>query len=451
MGSIFVFVLLLAPSIVWAAPPTVAEIVADFRTVFGRNPTHAEQEYWKSRRDDKPMRNELRGAMYYVKSQGKTIGAPRILSAKDLAAAVPRAFKEVYGRAPTTGEKTYWADRAICGDIPQYKGLIGSMSFHKAKGKTIGTGTKEEFCARAQVKKSGVSVNTGLGIGGHRSGPVVRIGIAELKDAKITSDGKFFLRLPDNRKKIFSPENVVKVTYHEGVYVVQGPNKYRAELESPVKLTPIGGAIMELQNYTDRGASGRNYNRFRGTMEVRANSRKTALWAINELRTDDYAKGLAETTDNAPDAFQKALAVAARTYVLYHHLLGGRQPQNGFDIGSTANDQIYRGYVYEGVAPGFASQAAATRGQVVTYNGKLIATVYFSSSDGRTRSGEEVWHSSKFPYLKSKPDPYGGGVLRGHGTGMSGTGAIGFARKDGWDYKKILTYYYTGVKLERGY
>ena len=439
------------PHVASAAPPSVVEIAADFRMVFGRKPNATELDYWKSRRDDKPQRQELRGAMYSVKAQGKTIGAPRILSSKDLAAAVPRAFTEVFGRAPTTGEKTYWTDRAICGDIPDYKGLIASLGFHKAAGKTIGGGTKEEFCARAQTKKSAVSLNAGLGIGGHGKGPIVRIGIAELKDATITSNGKFFLRLPDNKKKVFAPEDVVKVAYHEGVTVVRGPKGYRAELESPAKLVPIGGAIMEVANYTDRGASGRNYNRFRGTIEVRANSKKTAVWAVNELRTDDYVQGLGETTDNAPEAFQKALAVAARTYVLYHHLLGGRQPQNGFDIGSTANDQIYRGYVYESVAPGFVSQVAATKGQVVTYDGKLIAAVYFSSSDGHTRSAEEVWRSSKFPYLQSKPDPYGGGVRRGHGTGMSGTGAIGFARKDGWDYKKILTYYYTGVKLARGY
>ncbi|TSC62386.1 MAG: Uncharacterized protein G01um1014106_627, partial [Parcubacteria group bacterium Gr01-1014_106] len=71
--------------------------------------------------------------------------------------------------------------------------------------------------------------------------------------------------------------------------------------------------------------------------------------------------------------------------------------------------------------------------------------------NGHTKSGEEVWRSKRFPYLQAKDDPYGGGAFAGHGTGMSARGAVGFARKDNWDYRKILTYYFTSVKLEKAY
>jgi peptidoglycan hydrolase-like amidase len=87
----------------------------------------------------------------------------------------------------------------------------------------------------------------------------------------------------------------------------------------------------------------------------------------------------------------------------------------------------------------------------VTYGDKPIAALYFSGSDGKTRSGEVVWRSKRFPYLQAKKDPYGGRTLRGHGTGLSAQGAAGFAKNDGWNFRKILTYYYTGVKLERAY
>ncbi len=38
-------------------------------------------------------------------------------------------------------------------------------------------------------------------------------------------------------------------------------------------------------------------------------------------------------------------------------------------------------------------------------------------------------------------------IGRGHGVGMSQLGANGYAKNDGWSYKKILKHYYTGVTL----
>ncbi len=446
LGAIFFL-----PSSARAALLTLGDVETEFRAVFGRPPKTDELNYWKTRRVDKPSREALRGAMGSAKAKGKTVAGSPVVSPNDLAKLVPTAFSGVFRRAPNKEEKTYWVDRVVCRDISSYEGLIASLGFHKVNGKTIGGGTKEEFCTRAAGKRPGVTLNGALGIGGHRAGPLVRIGVVELPEAEITAAGKFFLRLPNNAKKVFAPGERLRVAYHEGVYVVRGPKGFRKELDAPPTFVPIGGAIMEITNYTDRGGSGRNYNQFRGSLEVRANSTQSAVWVINALRVEDYVKGLGETTDNAPEEFQKALAIAARTYVLYHHQRGGRQPHNGFDIGSTPNDQIYRGYVYEQFAPGAAREAAATRGQVLTADGQFIAAVYFSRSDGRTRSATEVWKSTKFPYLQGKDDPYGGTVLRGHGAGMSAQGAIGFARREGWDHGKILRYYYTGVKLERGY
>lgn len=437
-----------------AAPPSVSVIVADFAEIYGRRPTHDEQEYWKSRREDKPARSSIRGAMFYQKKQGKTIGDPRIVTSKDLAAAVPRAFARVYGRAPNAGEKRWWADRALCGELTAYQDLLSSMTFHHAKKAAKGTGTKEEICARVRARKASgaTGVSGALGISGHARGPVVRIGIWKTTGGvQVASGGAFFVRLPGGKKKNFSAGDVVRVDETEGRYLVRGPGGYRATLSDPVRFSPVGGAVLELRNYADRGASGRNYNRFRGNVIVRRSSARDGVWAINELRTEDYLRGLAETTDRAPEHFQKALALAARTYVLHHQTRGGRQPGNGFDITNTANDQIYRGVNYEEVVPGFVSNVQRTAGHVVSHAGKLIAAVYFSGSDGRTRSAKEKWNTSKFPYLQGKDDPYGGSRLRGHGVGLSGDGAVGFARSAGWDYRKILTYYYTGVKIERGY
>lgn len=272
---------------------------------------------------------------------------------------------------------------------------------------------------------------------------------------RVTGAGKFFLRLPGGKKKVFvGPKDILTTSWSGGAYVVRGPRKFKIELDAPPRFGGMEGHPLVLASQQEKpsGVPGPGpYNRYRGTLEARVNERKDGVWAINELRVEDYLRGIAETTDAGPTEYQKALAVAARTYVLYHFRSGGRQPHNGFTIRNTANDQLYAGYDYEERVPDFVAQARATRGVVATYEEKPIAALYFSQSDGRTRSGEDVWKSKRFPYLQAKKDPYGGTSLVGHGTGMSALGAAGFARKEDWSFRKILAYYYTGIKLERGY
>ena len=443
-----------------ASPARAAtDVSALFRVTFGRAPTADERQYWEARTKDKPTEGELRGAMAHVRSQGKSVGDPVARTARELAPYVSRAFRALFGRDPTVTEKTYWTDRVLCGDIPTYQALVAGLSFHRAKGLTVGKGTKAEFCARGMAKSlaAGIRLNAGLGFQGHGAGPLVRIGLWEAKKGglKVSGAGKFFLRLPDGKKKIFAgPKDILTASWTEGVYLVRGPRKFKTELDGAPRFYGLDGKPLVLVSQKEKpsGVPGRSaYNRYRGVLEARVNERKTGLWAINELRTEDYLRGLGETTDESPAEFQKALAVAARTYVLYHLSLGGRQPHNGFTITNTANDQLYAGYDYETRVPDFQAQAKGTRGVVITYEDKPIAALYFSQSDGKTRSGEDVWKSRRFPYLQAKKDPYGGKTLVGHGTGLSARGAVGFARADAWNFRKILTYYYTGVKIERGY
>lgn len=432
-----------------------------FREVFGRLPTTSERQYWDLRQVDKPSAVALRGAMYHVKALEKTVGDPVARTPKELAAYVPQAFREVFRKEPTKTEKTYWSDRALCEDITTYPGLVAGLSFHKAKGRTVGKGTKADFCARASVKSSGgggsLRLNPALGFTGHKAGPLVRVGLLEVKKGgvKVSGLGRFLLRLPDGKKKIFQgPKDVLTISWAESVYLVRGPKKFKVELDEPPRFAGMEGKPLVLLSQKEKpdGVSGPgSYNRYRTVLEVRVNDRKNGLWAINELRVEDYLRGLAESTDVGHTEYQKALAVAARTYALYHLFLGGRQPHNGFTITNTANDQLYAGYDYESRVPEFNTNVKATRAIAVTSEDKPIAALYFSGSDGRTRSGEDVWRSKRFPYLQAKKDPHGGRSLRGHGTGLSAQGAAGFAKNDGWNFRKILTYYYTGVRLERAY
>ena len=49
----------------------------------------------------------------------------------------------------------------------------------------------------------------------------------------------------------------------------------------------------------------------------------------------------------------------------------------------------------------YSVAAEATAGQVLTYNGELKLVPYHEVSNGKTRDGEEVFHSGEYAYLKS--------------------------------------------------
>lgn len=191
------------------------------------------------------------------------------------------------------------------------------------------------------------------------------------------------------------------------------------------------------------------YNRYKGALECRVIDGKLTL--INELSLDEYIAGLSEEPDSEPAEKQKAFAVAARTYAAYYLMPEHRKfpglPYDGDD--SPARFQAYAGVAFTEKNPQWASAAATTAGKVLTVNGQILKTPYFSSDDGRTRTPVEAgW--GDFPFaavFSSKPDPWCKGMaLNGHGVGMSGCGAKGQA-KDGKKFSQILEYYYPGTVL----
>jgi hypothetical protein len=194
---------------------------------------------------------------------------------------------------------------------------------------------------------------------------------------------------------------------------------------------------------------GADDNKFRGILELRyaEDDPDHDVWTINELPMELYLRGIAETSDSSPLEYQKALLVSARTYGYYHWTRGTKHDSRGYQIDGKY-DQVYRGYGAEARSPKIVRAVTETRGQIVTYDGKLAITPYFSRSDGRTRDWGEVWYGgSNYPWLKSVPVPHDEGrTLWGHGVGMSASGALGMAN-DGDDYMKILKHFYTDIEI----
>lgn len=223
-------------------------------------------------------------------------------------------------------------------------------------------------------------------------------------------------------------------------------------------------AIITITNYENRPAwnTSLNDNAFRGSIEIRADV-DGDVWVINELPLEQYLYGLAEVSNEQPPEYLKSLVTAARSYALWHHLRGGKHPNQHFDI-NAVTDQVYRGYGFEQRSTDPRAAVAATSGIVVTHpdavsndnpHGVAVAA-YSSGTDGRTRSYTEVWNGGGFAWLVSVGDPYGiianANTLPGnHMVGLSATGARGYATKAGKSYSWILQHYYTGSTLKKIY
>ena len=85
-----------------------------------------------------------------------------------------------------------------------------------------------------------------------------------------------------------------------------------------------------------------------------------------------------------PAAALQAQAVAARSYALAS-LVKNRD----FDLYADPRSQMYYGVAAE--SPATTAAVKATKGEVLTYGGKVATTFYYSSSGGRTASSEDVF------------------------------------------------------------
>ncbi len=136
--------------------------------------------------------------------------------------------------------------------------------------------------------------------------------------------------------------------------------------------------------------------RYRGQLQLLV--RPTALQAVNHISLESYLPSVvgSEMPASWPQAALRAQAVAARSYALRQ-----RKPSAAFDVSATTSSQVYKGTDSE--TPSTREAVAATRGQVLTFNGDLVNAVFHSSSSGSTENSGDVW-SRQLPYLVSVPD-----------------------------------------------
>lgn len=144
---------------------------------------------------------------------------------------------------------------------------------------------------------------------------------------------------------------------------------------------------------------------YRGRIEI-GRYGKSALSAVNIINIESYLYSVvpSEMTSSWPTESLKAQAVCARSYALSKADYGtDSNITSPYRITDTTSYQSYKGYGVETTAT--TAAVNATRGFVITYQGDIISSYYFSTSGGRTESSYDVWGSSA-PYLTSVIDEY---------------------------------------------
>ena len=164
-------------------------------------------------------------------------------------------------------------------------------------------------------------------------------------------------------------------------------NDEQHRLALPLTFAPDGSPL---------AVAGRPY---RGRLVVHDTA--DGVLVVNGVALEKYLYGV--VPDEMPPLWDlealKAQAVAARSYAL-----ATRRTSGVFDAYDDTRSQVYGGLESEHSR---STQAVnETRGQVVSYQGLIATTFFFSTSGGRTASIEDVWPSvGPVPYLRTVADP----------------------------------------------
>ena len=163
-------------------------------------------------------------------------------------------------------------------------------------------------------------------------------------------------------------------------------------------MMPGQGGFVKVARMDSRplGAKGIPWHRYRGFLTVRREPDST-LRVINTVPLEPYLYGVlpAEIGTKVPMEAMKAQAVAARTYALKNR---GKCINDGFDLDDTTRCEGYEGV--DGETPASNAAVDGTRGQVLTYGGRIIDAPYSTDSGGMTACDD----SGDCPYLQAVRD-----------------------------------------------
>jgi peptidoglycan hydrolase-like amidase len=220
-----------------------------------------------------------------------------------------------------------------------------------------------------------------------------------------------------------------------------------ARLQSPANVTgrDRGEASFRL---SVPGVSGhpKIQREFHGRLEVRQQGGHLVAIVTMDLETAVASIVAAEGSAAVPFEARKAQAVVARSF-----LAAGRGRHTDFDFCDTTHCQFLRGPPVRNSAAYRAAEE--TRGQMLTYDGRVIAALYSADCGGHTRSLAEAWYGEEsgafgvYPYFAVECPVRG--AISGHQVGMCQVGAAEMARR-GSTFLEILRHYFPATAIAIG-
>lgn len=165
----------------------------------------------------------------------------------------------------------------------------------------------------------------------------------------------------------------------------------RSASNGPVQIRPMNanGAVKIADGYT-----------YRGAIECIKSPGRWGLTVVNVVPLEHYLYGVVgkEMSPLWSAEALKAQAVAARTYAISHKNYFKKQ---GFDMADDTRSQVYAGV--NGESPSIQQAVDATKGEILTAQGKPIEAYFCSSAGGWTENSENVW-GSRVAYLRGVAD-----------------------------------------------
>lgn len=228
----------------------------------------------------------------------------------------------------------------------------------------------------------------------------LRVGLLqEQSDIALTGSGRFdFYDNKGTRRVSGAKGETWKVRPASGKLTVlrpSGATAFTSAVPVTVRYEPFGTLLTFPK-------TGNSYKRGRIDFDINASTGRQR--AILIVAFEPYLYGLGEMPSSWHTEALKAQAIAARTYALEKvQRLGQNRSVCNCGLYASTVDQAYVGARQE--VTSWVGAVDATKGQVVTYSGKLIQAFYSSSSGGFTENNEYVWGGTALPYLRGKCDP----------------------------------------------
>ena len=247
--------------------------------------------------------------------------------------------------------------------------------------------------------------------------PVIRVGLAEnIQDLQIKTGGSFILVEEGGSARVSGPaEMILSVHAQDGkTRITTGDGRVLLTTGSTVTLsyedtnnaqasasgtrTVPTTAVFDLEFGKGQYWAGEADRFYRGEIQFRPGQK--GITVINRLSLEEYLYSVlpAEMPASWPQEALRAQAIAARSYALAN--MGGFA-QRGFDVMGSVLSAAYKGAKNETKKTNWAVDT--TKGQVMTYNGKVIPAFFSANSGGYTESQKSVWGSDN-PYLQAVPD-----------------------------------------------